>query len=204
MNRAIVKAAVTTVLALIVAGLVAIAVLNYGFPQHMATACERLGSYGEAAKYASRRYEKTGDLNDLVRVVEDSIYADRSDFIIEYGEELIASESFGEICAERDEDYKNTGYGVYTASYKQYISGNVAAAYYAVGETDKAVELAFGANGSDSFANHNALMSLSILVADSGDREAAQKIVAKLAEISPATEEEQTYLDDMVAILSEI
>lgn len=204
MNKILVRSAVTTVLLLVVAALVALAVLNYGFPQHMATAYEKLGNYGVAAKYAARRYDETGDINDLARVVDNSVYAERDDYIIKYGAALIADEQFDSFCLSRDEAYKNTNYAEYTGSYKQFVCGNVAVAYYRGDDLKNAVEVAASANGTESFINHNALMTLSLAVATEKDVAAASEILEVLGGITPVDEQEIVYLEDMVSILSEL
>lgn len=161
MDKLVVKTAVKAVLIILCAVLVAFAVFNLAFPQHMATLWENTGNYAIAVKYTDLRYKYSQDGDDLARCFDDSVLAGDNEIIIRYGNELIAHADFSEICEKKDEIFSNGLYG--TLKYKYTVYSEVACAYYRRGfdgDLKKAVEVAAAGTPSTSFEYGNPLMSL--------------------------------------------
>jgi hypothetical protein len=191
-EKIIVKTAVKTVMIILIALIILFAVFNFAFPQHMATACERLGNYSLAVKYASLRYTYTRDADDLSRCVNDSILSGKDEYIADFGEQMLELDTFDELVAQNGNGYPG---GV---DYNQYLSGKVAASKYATGDFDGAFEIAFKANGDSSFASGNPLMVMSIRIISEKDKTGASQMAEGLQKVSPEDEGEQTNLRELI------
>lgn len=177
MEKVVLKAAVKAVLAILIIFVLAFAVFNLAFPQHMATITENMGYYSLAVKYADLRYSYTKNYGDLVRCFEDGVLAKNDSYVIKYGEKVIENkDKFEELCADK-QNADNTQY-----LYKDWAYSRISVSYYNEGRKDsnrdngdkkilKAFELAIESNGTEEFRRSNALMSLaaSIYTARDGD-----------------------------------
>jgi len=204
LKEIIVKAAVKTVIFLLVLLAIATAVLNFAFPQHMATFFEQIGNYSLAVRYSSQRYDATGEIDDLARTYQNSVLYGRQDYIIKYGEKLIAFDGFESFCAEMDSLSQNGEFSEHATGYKLYVYGNLCKAYASVGEYDNALLRANESNGDESFLSGNAYITLVIYAAQANDEEFAGLIKEDLLLIrTNLTEGSQdiTVLDDMLEIL---
>lgn len=188
LEKIVVKTAVKTVLVILGVIAVVFAIFNFAFPQHMATVTESLGNYSLAVKYASLRYSYTKNGDDLARCFDDAVLLGEDKYILQYGEELVSRKDFETICQKRN-DKMGGGY-----NYENRIKGKIAVSYYNTGKKEEAVELAATANGTQSFAYGNALMSLSAVVRSQKDGETASLILQKLEFITPTSEEDARYL----------
>lgn len=208
MEKIVVKTAVKTVLAILAVLVVVFAIFNFAFPQHMATFMESIGNYSLAVKYSSLRYSYTGDSMDLSRCFENSVSLGNDDYIIEYGEELVAKEDFSSVCElkekefyELDDKYFNEDV-VY--DYNQRVKGKLAVAYYHNGEDERAINYAFAANGTESFISGNALITLYLEIRSENDSEAAGMMLEVLSKVSPTDEKEAQSLGEVIESLSGI
>lgn len=208
LEKIVVKSAVKTVLAILAVLVVVFAVFNFAFPQHMATFTENIGNYSLAVKYASLRYSYTGDSMDLARCFEDSVSLGNDDYIIKYGEELVAKDDFASVCERKEEEFfelNDKYFGEDVAyDYNQRVKGKLAVAYYRGGEVEKAVNYALAANGCESFASGNALVSLYLAVKDAGDGAAAGALIGALSSVSPSDAQQAELLREVVASLEAI
>ncbi len=168
------KSALVTVSALIIAGALVFIIWFFGFPQSMATLCEKTGNYSFALTCSARRYSKTNDPEDLARCAENAILSGNDAYVVEYGDKLISDDGFDAVCAKKDEILSAGIYGQYSASYKSYICSNVAAAYYRIGDADKAVSAALNSGSAQGF------VKLVSAIADSSDAQGAQKALSAL------------------------
>jgi hypothetical protein len=156
----------------------------------MATFTEGIGNYSLAVKYTSLRYTYTGDKYDLARCVEDSILSEKDEYIVEYGEKLIALEDFDEVCAYKEEQYK-------IENYREYLYGKVASSLYGTGDLEGAITLAENENGLTSFASGNPLMALAVRIITDHDKESASVMIEELEKVTPQNEDEITLLSNM-------
>ncbi len=178
MEKIVVKTAVKTVLIILAVLAVVFAVFNFAFPQHMATLTEGMGNYSLAVKYASLRYNYTGDGDDLARCFDDSVLLGDDKYIVQFGDELIARKDFSLIC---DKKSGNMGGGY---DYRRKVLGKLSVAYYNTGKKAEAVSLAAEANGYTSFAYGNPLMSLAAAVKSEKDAATCALIIAEIEKIT--------------------
>lgn len=194
LEKLVVKTAVKTVLIILGILVVVFAVFNFAFPQHMATLTESMGNYSLAVKYAWLRYTYTGDVDDLSRCFDDSVLLGNDKYILQYGEELTSlnENDFERICEKKNEKM-GVGY-----DYRHYVLGKIAVANYNTGKKQEAVELAADANGKESFAYGNALMSLAAVARSAKDADTCGKIIKILEDdIRPVKEEEIKYVKEV-------
>jgi hypothetical protein len=163
-------------------------VFNFVFPQHFATATEKIGNYELAVNYASLRYTYTQDSYDLARVVEDSILSEKDEYVLQYGEKFIALDNFEEVAATRGEQLN--------IDYSTYVCGKIAVARYNSGDFDGALQLAADTNGKQSFKSGNTLIALSIRVISVHDKQNAKVLESTLDEISTTDAQEQELLNN--------
>jgi hypothetical protein len=191
-EKIIVKTAVKTVLIIFILLAIVFAVFNFAFPQHMATACERLGNYSLAVKYTSLRYTYTRDVDDLSRCVDDCILSGKDEYIADFGEQMLKQDTFDEVVAKNGNGYPGS------VDYNQYLSGKVAASKYAVGDFDGGLEVAFAANGYTSFANGNPLMVMSIRIIYEKDKSGATRMAEELQKVTPSDDVEIADLKALI------
>lgn len=205
-QRLVVKTAVKTVLILLGILIAVFAIFNFAFPQHMATAMETLGNYGMAVKYANLRYVYTNDSFDLARCYDDSVLAEDDGAIVYYGEKLTADENYNKVCSARNDLYN----GMYSDQfgfnfdYDLRVRSTMAVSYYGeavekegeerVEYTQKAIDFAITANGTDRFPYGNPLMTLSVKIANEKDAAAAQAMLTALDGVTPTEEKEKSDL----------
>lgn len=170
---------------------VVFAILSLGFPATVAGWSEQLGNYGVAAKYAALYYSYTGETEDLARCADDAILSGKDSYIIEYCEELVACDDFSDYCEQYDAAiegaYPGLGY-----SYRQFVYGRLAQAYYSSDDLQSALGVAVEALVSDisreqflsgesfeisSFPVSNALGTLALSVIESQDGAAAASVL---------------------------
>jgi hypothetical protein len=205
-NKLVVKTAVKTVVGIVIILIIGSAVVNVAFPSAMASLCEGTGNYTFAVKYAQLEYSYTGNTSDLSRVVEDAVYANRYDLIVEYGDKLIAREDFSTLATQKD-SYYQTQYESYSYSYLQYIYGRIAVAYYSANsDYQTAVARAEEGRSRDergTFATGNAYVPLAVAVAERGDVQNAQTLSATLSSLN-VQEGEQEYLNGLISVLNSV
>ncbi len=195
LEKLVVKTAVKTVLIILGVLIAVFAVFNFAFPQHMATVTESMGNYSLAVKYASLRYSYTGEGDDLARCFEDSVLLGNDKYVIQYGDELTNRMDFDRIC-ENKSLRMGGGY-----DYRHYVLGKLAVSYFKSGRKQEAVELAYEANGNESFAYGNALMSLSSAAKTAKDAETCSAIIEKLDTLNPLKSEEIEYVKEVKSSL---
>lgn len=207
----VLKSAVKAVLGIFIIFILAFAVFNLAFPQHMATITENMGYYSLAVKYADLRYSYTKNYDDLVRCFEDGVLAKNDSYVIKYGDKVIENEQkFDELCADKqntDSDYE----------YRDWAYSKISVAYYKEGRKDgnrdsgdkkilKAFELAIYDNGTEEFRYGNALMSLAASISTARDGETALLMYRVLDEgfmipgdaiITPTEQTQKDYLDQV-------
>lgn len=121
------KTALKTLLAVIIALLLAFGIASLGFPSQMADICENTGNYSLAVNYSSLAYAYSGDVEDLGRCAEDSILAKNDKKTVKYCEKLIGHKDFEEFCAEKSGVIIVGGIEL-NLDYKTFITENLQAA----------------------------------------------------------------------------
>ena len=197
MEKLVVKTAVRTVLILLGVVVVEFAIVNFAFPQYMATVSESMGNYDLAVKYASLRYHYTRNCDDLARCFDDSVLSGNDKYILQYGEPLVEHRDYSEVCRDKDERQMGSNY-----SYDNWVQSRLAIAYYNTDQRSKGINLAADVNGTTSFAYGNPLMSLVAYIRSGNDVEAATYVLEKLNDIHPTDSTEKDYLTEAIAAMN--
>lgn len=192
LEKFVVKTAVKAALILLGMVLVAFAVFNFAFPQHMATFTESIGNYSLAVKYTSLRYTYTGDVYDLVRCVDDSVLSKKDEYIDEYGSQLLSHERFEEICLYKDE------LGAFidpetTVGYKTFLCGKVAVSRYERGNFEGALELVKGETDYSLFSRSAPITLLATRVALKKDNVNAEAMLDEFIKVSPPAQSDENW-----------
>ncbi|MGN0806154.1 MAG: hypothetical protein ACI4MC_03870, partial [Candidatus Coproplasma sp.] len=140
------------------------------------------------------------------RCYDDSVLANDDVNIIYYAEKLIADKNYVNVCSQRNKLYNDMysdQFG-FNFDYDLRVRSTVSVSYYneAVKKegddratyVDKAISFALEANGVDRFPYGNALMTLSVKIANNSDKAAAESMLAVLEGVTPTQDNEQTDL----------
>ncbi len=173
MDKLVLKTALLSLVAVIVAALLVFSLWMLSSPQTMASACEKTGNYRLAVTCADLRYKYTKNAADLARCAEDGILAGDDGYIVKYGEKLVAHSGYEELCAQKDKQLADSPYAEYTRGYNTYICGWLASAQYRSGAIEKAVQTA-ESGGVHSFNK------LVIEIAQRRDAPAAESVLDAL------------------------
>lgn len=198
MKNLISGTAIKTFLAVIIVLALTYVGVSFWLPGPMASLYEDMGSYSIAVRYASLAYTYSGGQEDLARCVDDSILADSNADVIRFAEQLVEREDFEDYCLRRDQEmnYKleaaGIEYGEY--SYRQFVIGNLACAYFSEGDAGKAVEWAdSGMRGVEGFPANNAYAMLASRAVTAGDGQTCQTLLEHVRQIAPLPAQQEYY-----------
>ena len=141
-GKVILKSALITIGALIVAVALSFTLWFFLAPRSMASISQQWGYYDFALTCANSQYKKSKKTDDLAFCAEISIYLADDYKIVKYCEPLTGKDDFEELCNKKDEKLSKTQYGVYASDYRSYILGNLAVSEYRLGDLKKAVNTA--------------------------------------------------------------
>lgn len=196
MKRVVVKTALKTLLVAVIALLAAFGVASLGFPRHMATLFENMGSYSLATGYASLSYKYSKTIGNLARCVDDSIFAGNDKNIVKYGDMLVVLEDFSEYAKERTEALDGE------ADYFYFVYSNLAGAKYNCGNKDDALDMAqMAMQGVTDFPVNNTYAILATRAAQADDAEFCQKLYELIVDLTPSAAQ-QAYYDTVLSILT--
>ena len=152
MKKIVLKSALITVGALIVAGILIFSLWLLISPQTMASSSEKLGNYKFAVTCANLKYKYSGETEDLARCAEDSILSKKDKLIVKYCEKLLECDDFEEYCNERDKQLSShVGQYLSQPNYKAYIIGTLSLSQYREGDLEKAIKTAESGGNLDCF-----------------------------------------------------
>lgn len=186
MKKLIWKTILTTVLSVLAALTLVWGIISLAAPSLLVKPFLNIGMKKVSAWYAASSYIRTHDLEDLASATEISIDAKNDKQVAYYGNIFVHRDGFDEYCAKRNE-----------AGYKQYICGQVAVAYYTLGENDDAFKTAFFALGS-TFEEHNAVDELAKRAMANKDTSLCTVIYHQLETYSFA---DSAYYDSLMGVL---
>lgn len=202
MNNVILKTALKTLLAIIIAAVLAFAVASLAFPAHMATLFENMRAYNFAVGYAGLAYGYSDTTENLARCLDDSILAGDSVNTVNYGNKLVLREGFLEYAQSRTAAEREKLPAELRDKYDYYnvVYGNIARAQYQRGDKDGALQTATDSMSNLSgFPVNNPLAALA--AAASGDESFAVQLYNAVKSITP-TAEQQAYYEQVIAILT--
>ncbi len=205
MFKVIFKTAVKTLVIIIIALVLAFGIVSLSAPDFMASAFENCGAYSTAAGYASLQYKYTGDVKDLARCFNDSVYARDTDGTAKYGGALLTDPRFSDYCAEVNGNLSETLPDSYKkeADYMQFVYGKTALAKYSGGDKEGALALVSEAlRHTAGFPANNASVEISVKAAENGDGEMKSGLLKIIDSITPS-ESESDYYNKVKNILIE-
>lgn len=192
MDKVILKAVLSTLLAIVLLFGIMIAALVFVYPSTLMTLTYNIGMDGASAWFADRAYDQFDNVYYIAYATEVSIGTEDPEKINRYGSRFIADEGFDGYCAQMDGETAEIG-----GSYRQYIYGQVCVAKYGLGERQEAVELAFSVN-AEGFPERNAAAAvlLHALVSNTPEDEPyISDMLARMQTMLSAQEGTQTFPD---------
>lgn len=203
MNNVIVKTALKTLLALIIAAILAFGIASLGFPSQMATLFENMRAYNFAVGYAGLAYGYSGTAENLARCVDDSILAGDSVNILNYGGELVSRSDFISYSDSRTASEREKLPAELKNSYDYYniVYGNLVCAKYGAGDREGALATAKESMRTNGFPVNNALAALARRAVENGDAAFKNELYAAISAITPAAGEEE-YYNAVIAVLT--
>ena len=139
MDKVIVRAIVSTLLAICALVAFMILALAFIFPSTMMKITYDLGMDSASVRNAKRAYKYSGEVSYIAYATEVAIVDDDFEKIGECGKLFISDENFDEYCSERNQ---NLPEGV-EGAYEQYVYGQVCIAEFKLGNKENAVKIAF-------------------------------------------------------------
>ncbi len=204
MDKVILKAVFSTLMAIIVLCGVMTAALVFIYPSTMMGLAYDVGLDNASAWFAGRAYNQLDNVYYIAFATEVSIGTGDMEKIDEYGSKFILDESFGEYCSRMDEQTSGIG-----NSYAQYVYGQVCMAKYRLGKGEEAVELSFSIN-EDCFPPKNAAAAVLLIALQRNGQEDLPVIENILARLKALQEEQKTnktfsdedleYLESMIKL----
>ena len=204
MDKVILKAVFSTLMAIIVLCGVMTAALVFIYPSTMMGLAYDVGLDNASAWFAGRAYNQLDNVYYIAFATEVSIGTGDMEKIDEYGSKFILDESFGEYCSRMDEQTSGIG-----NSYAQYVYGQVCMAKYRLGKGEEAVELSFSIN-EDCFPPKNAAAAVLLIALQRNGQEDLPFIENILARLKALQEEQKTnktfsdedheYLESMIKL----
>ena len=204
MDKVILKAVFSTLMAIIVLCGVMTAALVFIYPSTMMGLAYDVGLDNASAWFAGRAYNQLDNVYYIAFATEVSIGTGDMEKIDEYGSKFILDESFGEYCSRMDEQTSGNG-----NSYAQYVYGQVCMAKYRLGKGEEAVELSFSIN-EDCFPPKNAAAAVLLIALQRNGQEDLPFIENILARLKALQEEQKTnktlsdedleYLESMIKL----
>lgn len=196
MRKTIVETALYTTLSLMLALFVGAFSIFACAPRLSAKISYDLGMKKVSASCYERVYKKTGELSDLIAVIDSAVYADKKDTVIEYGTLLFDTygntSEFYNYCVALDEDMEEGEYSTF-----DYYANTVFMALYSQGQKEQAAK--FAIKNMHEYTDKSVLMMAMILADPTHDRAFGNMLVsaykASMQEIN--TSEYALFVRDM-------
>lgn len=196
-DKVILRAALSTLAAILVLFAFMIFSLAYIFPSTMMNITYDLGMDGASISCAKRAYGRADEVYYIGFATEIAILSENFEEIDDCGSTLIEHDAFSAYCENKNGEL---GSGV-NGSYEQYVYGQVSIAKYRLGKKTDAVETAFEGVGS-SFPKNNAVVALILTVNAENDGETLNRIQTKMNEMADGLSgEDKTYFDELKAVI---
>lgn len=198
-DKIILKAALSTLTAIILLFGIMFAAFVFIYPSTMMTLAYDVGLDDASVWFADRAYKQLDDVYYIAYAANVSIGTGDSEKIEKYGGQFIADEGFGAYCEQMD---KQTA--TLDGSYLQYVYRQVCVSKYRLGKTDEAIELAFSVNET-CFPRQNAAAAVLLVILEQNKADelpAVEDIFARMSALPKETlpEEEREYLEAMMGL----
>ena len=198
-DKVIIRAALSTLAALVILFAFMIFALCFVYPSTMMQITYDLGMDAVSIKYAERAYDRSDDIYYIAFATEVSILNDDEEKIASCGQKFIAHNGFEAYCAARNEQKPSAA----TGTYEQYVYGQVYAASYEVAKTTSeklsAVNAAFGTVEENTFPRNNAAVAVILVALADNDAQVIAAIKTKMDSMNVGgfSEDDATYFGDI-------
>lgn len=198
LDKVILKAALSTLGAILVLLVVMICALSLIFPQTMMEFTYTLGMDSACVHFANRSYDASGDVYYIAYAFETAVGADNYANVDACGEKLIADEDeFDAYCLERTTRFPEGVMGTYA----DYVYRQVCTAKYRCGNVQGALERALQLCGEGAFGRNNALVAVIVAAIGQKDEATVTEAIKKMQAIDETalTEADSDYLAQVLA-----
>ena len=194
-DKVILRAAVSTLVAIAALLAVMLLALCFIFPSTLMYITYDLGMDGASIRYAKRAYAYTSDVAYIAFATEVAIGLDDYAQIEACGEELIDDENFDGYCEEKNALIASDG------GYGQYVFGQICVAKYNQGEKTEAIEKAFALVGN-GFPKNNAVAAVLLTAISADDTQTVQEVKGKMNEMNSSefSDSDKEYFDALLAL----
>lgn len=194
-DKVIMRAALSTLTAIIVLFVAMILMLCFLFPWTMMQLTYDLGMDGASVRSAKRAYNMSGEVYYVAFATDVAIGCGDDEKIVECGKMLIADENFKLYCEEKTAQTAELG-GVYD----QYVYGQVCLAQYRQGDKEGAIATAFSSLDG-AFEKNNAVVALLVTALSTKDSDTVDEIQLKMNEMqSQISQENSAYFQEMLTL----
>lgn len=194
-DKVIMRAALSTLTAIIVLFVAMILMLCFLFPWTMMQLTYDLGMDGASVRSAKRAYNMSGEVYYVAFATDVAIGCGDDEKIVECGKMLIADENFKLYCEEKTAQTAELG-GVYV----QYVYGQVCLAQYRQGDKEGAIATAFSSLDG-AFEKNNAVAALLVTALSTKDSDTVDEIQLKMNEMqSQISQENSAYFQEMLTL----
>ena len=194
-DKVIMRAALSTLTAIIVLFVAMILMLCFLFPWTMMQLTYDLGMDGASVRSAKRAYNMSGEVYYVAFATDVAIGCGDDEKIVECGKMLIADEKFKLYCEEKTTQTAELG-GVYD----QYVYGQVCLAQYRQGDKEGAIATAFSSLDG-AFEKNNAVAALLVTALSTKDSDTVDEIQLKMNEMqSQISQENSAYFQEMLTL----
>ena len=194
-DKVIMRAALSTLTAIIVLFVAMILMLCFLFPWTMMQLTYDLGMDGASVRSAKRAYNMSGEVYYVAFATDVAIGCGDDEKIVECGKMLIADENFKLYCEEKTAQTAELG-GVYD----RYVYGQVCLAQYRQGDKEGAIATAFSSLDG-AFEKNNAVVALLVTALSTKDSDTVDEIQLKMNEMqSQISQENSAYFQEMLTL----
>ena len=194
-DKVIMRAALSTLTAIIVLFVAMILMLCFLFPWTMMQLTYDLGMDGASVRSAKRAYNMSGEVYYVAFATDVAIGCGDDEKIVECGKMLIADENFKLYCEEKTAQTAELG-GVYD----QYVYGQVCLAQYRQGVKEGPIATAFSSLDG-AFEKNNAVAALLVTALSTKDSDTVDEIQLKMNEMqSQISQENSAYFQEMLTL----
>ncbi len=188
-DKVILRAFLSTLLAIVLLFSFMIAALCAFFPSTMMKITYDLGMESSCIHFAERAYKDSDDIYYIAYATEVSIEEDKTGKINSCGDEFIHHEDFEKYCEEKG------------GNYRQYVYGKICVAKYEKGKKAEAIEEARLSLKEGNFPKNNALVAVLITALSKEDGETVALIKTEIESIVATDTQEEKYRADTIALI---
>lgn len=202
LDKVIVKAALSTLGAVLALLVILLAALSLIFPQTMMEFTYSVGMEGASIHFAKCSYDRSGDVYYIAYAFETAVGAGDYANVDACGERLIADEDeFVSYCDARTQILPEGA----TGTYQEYVYRQVCTAKYRCGNAQGAIERALQLCGEKRFARNNALVAVIVAAMGQKDGQTINGAIAAMQSINAAelSAEDSEYLGQVVSAAME-